>query len=93
MNKTISLQSLKEKARQLDQSDKLASYRQKFLFPQHQGKNVLYFTGNSLGLQPITTKEYILQELEDWVKYGVEGHFYARHPWFSYHELLTPKMA
>ena len=93
VNKTISLQSLKEKAKQLDQSDKLASYRQKFLFPQHQGKNVLYFTGNSLGLQPITTKEYILQELEDWVKYGVEGHFYARHPWFSYHELLTPKMA
>lgn len=84
---------LKEKAQQSDKHDALASFRKEFLFPQYQGKPVLYFTGNSLGLQPVSTKTYVLQELEDWARYGVEGHFYARRPWFSYHELFTEKMA
>ena len=51
------------------------------------------FTGNSLGLQPKTTKKYIQQELEDWANLGVEGHFEAKNPWLDYHELLTDKMA
>lgn len=85
--------SLKEKAEQLDNQDDLSKFRSKFLFPQHKGKNVLYFTGNSLGLQPITTKTYIEQELNDWAKFGVEGHFKAHRPWFKYHEFLTEKMA
>lgn len=80
-------------AKSLDDRDELKSYRQKFLFPQHNGKDVIYFTGNSLGLQPKTTKAYIQQELDDWAKYGVEGHFMAQNPWLSYHELLTEKMA
>src|SRR5690606_27562049 len=50
-------------------------------------------TGNSLGLQPITTKDYINQELEDWANLGVEGHHEARHPWLPYHEFLTENMA
>jgi len=53
------------------------------------GKQALYFTGNSLGLQPKTTQDAILTELEDWANYGVEGHFHARNPWYSYHELLN----
>ncbi len=85
--------NLKEKSEALDKADKLKNFRSQFLFPKHNGKNVLYFTGNSLGLQPIHTKEYILQELKDWEQYGVEGHFHAKHPWFSYHEFLTEKMA
>lgn len=84
---------LYQKAKALDKSDTLAHFRQKFLFPKHNNKEVLYFTGNSLGLQPIHTREYILQELEDWAQYGVEGHFNAKRPWYSYHELLTEKMA
>ncbi|MDB4228483.1 kynureninase, partial [Flavobacteriaceae bacterium] len=53
----------------------------------------LYFTGNSLGLQPKITKKYIKQELDDWAKFGVEGHFEAKNPWISYHEFLTDTMA
>lgn len=90
---SASFLDLKEKAKKLDKEDKLSSFRNQFLFPQHQGKNVLYFTGNSLGLQPKDTQEYILQELKDWAEYGVEGHFRAMRPWFSYHEQLTEKMA
>lgn len=80
-------------AREFDANDPLKAYRQKFLFPKHEGREVVYFTGNSLGLQPNTTKAYIQQELDDWEKFGVEGHFLAKNPWLSYHELLTEKMA
>ncbi len=52
------------------------------------GKETIYFTGNSLGLQPKTTQDYVLNELEDWANYGVEGHFHARNPWLSYHEMF-----
>ncbi len=80
-------------AKELDRKDKLKDYRGRFLIPQHEGKDVVYFTGNSLGLQPKTTQSYLQQELNDWAKFGVEGHFLAKNPWLSYHELLTDKMA
>ncbi|MCL2914539.1 kynureninase [Shewanella corallii] len=80
-------------AREMDQQDALAHYRQQFHHPIIDGKPVLYFTGNSLGLQPVKAKEYIQQELDDWAKWGVEGHFHATTPWVSYHEILTPASA
>jgi kynureninase len=80
-------------AQQMDAADPLKLFRSKFLLPQHNGRDVVYFTGNSLGLQPRTTRDAILQELDDWAKFGVEGHFEARNPWFSYHELLTAHTA
>lgn len=80
-------------AQQQDKEDKLRSYREKFFFPQHNNHDVVYFTGNSLGLQPKTTQSYLQQELNDWAKFGVEGHFLAKNSWLSYHELLTDKMA
>lgn len=80
-------------AKQLDANDPLQAYRSQFLFPQHNGHDVVYFTGNSLGLQPKSTQSYIQQELNDWAKFGVEGHFLAKNPWMHYHEFLTEKMA
>jgi len=80
-------------AKQADEKDKLAPFRKRFLFPQHEGRSVLYFTGNSLGLQPVSVQETILQELTDWAKWGVEGHFLAKRPWFSYHELFPALVA
>lgn len=80
-------------ARQLDEQDPLKNFRDKFYFPTFHEKTVRYFTGNSLGLQPKTVASYIQQELEDWQKYGVEGHFMAKRPWFAYHENLTEKVA
>ncbi|MFN6176303.1 MAG: kynureninase [Flavobacteriales bacterium] len=76
-----------------DAKDPLRAFRSEFHFPQHQGKNVLYFTGNSLGLQPKAAADALKQELDDWARYGVEGHFQAKHPWYSYHEELTPSLA
>lgn len=80
-------------AKELDSKDSLKSYRDKFYIPQHNGADMVYFTGNSLGLQPKTTQDYIQQELNDWATYGVEGHFLAKNPWMSYHEILTDKTA
>ncbi|MFL5751772.1 MAG: kynureninase [Bacteroidia bacterium] len=80
-----------EFARAADNNDKLKQYRDRFYFPIHEGREVVYFTGNSLGLQPKTTQDSIVDELEDWATFGVEGHFHARNPWFSYHELLSEK--
>ena len=78
----------------MDEQDSLRHFREKFYIPkQSNGEEVIYFTGNSLGLQPKTTREYIEQELRDWETLGVEGHFKAKNPWMSYHELLTEQMA
>lgn len=80
-------------AQQLDRSDKLATFRDQFHIPVIDGKSVIYFTGNSLGLQPKRTKAYIEQELNDWAQWGVEGHFHAKHPWMPYHELFPALLA
>ncbi|GLX78803.1 kynureninase [Thalassotalea insulae] len=80
-------------AKQQDAQDTLAEYRERFHHPVIDGKQVLYFTGNSLGLAPKSAKDYVNAELDDWAKWGVEGHFHATNPWVSYHEILTPAMA
>lgn len=80
-------------AQSQDEQDPISRYREQFFFPVINDKQVLYFTGNSLGLQPKSAKDYIQQELDDWAQWGVEGHFHAKNPWVSYHEILTPAMA
>jgi kynureninase len=73
-------------AQQLDAQDQLRQYQNEFSFPQVNGKNVIYFTGNSLGLQPKRAKTYVDEVMNDWAKLAVEGHFYAEKPWWDYHE-------
>jgi kynureninase len=80
-------------AQQQDANDSLRAYRERFFVPTFHQNPVRYFTGNSLGLQPKTVALYIQQELDDWAKWGVEGHFHGKRPWFSYHENLTDKIA
>lgn len=80
-------------AKYCDEHDALSSIRSRYHFPQFNGEDVLYFTGNSLGLQPKSTRAHIEQELNDWAMFGVEGHFRAKHPWYSYHENLTDGLA
>lgn len=82
-----------EYAQTQDQMDTLYPFRERFHFPQHNGKDVYYFCGNSLGLQPKSVSYLMEQELEDWARYGVEGHFRARSPWFSYHHLFSEALA
>jgi kynureninase len=80
-------------ARERDQADPLRSYRDQFIFPQHAGKPVLYFCGNSLGLQPKTVRPALEHELAQWATYGVEGHFRGELPWMHYHKFLTEQSA
>jgi len=82
-----------EFAVELDRRDPLAEFKNQFYFPEINGERAVYFCGNSLGLQPKKTEAFILQELEDWKKLGVEGHMHARKPWFPYHEFLRASTA
>jgi kynureninase len=80
-------------AKELDIKDVLAPFRERFYIPQVKGREAVYFTGNSLGLQPKSVKSFIEQELEDWKNLGVEGHFHAKRPWMHYHKFFTEKLA
>ena len=80
-------------AQNLDENDELKSFRNQFYIPIIHNKEVIYFCGNSLGLQPKSTEKYIYQELDDWKKLGVEGHFHGKRPWFHYHKFLQEKAA
>ncbi|WP_276978587.1 kynureninase [Flavobacterium filum] len=82
----MNFQNTREFAQQLDAQDELFKYRDEFIFPSINGKNVIYFTGNSLGLQPKRTQAYVDEVMNDWAKLAVEGHFYADKPWWDYHE-------
>jgi kynureninase len=82
-----------EFAQSLDAQDTLRSYRDEFIFPKINGKEVIYFTGNSLGLQPKRTKGFIDEVMKDWAELAVEGHFYAEKPWWDYHERLAEPLA
>ena len=81
-------------ALELDAKDELRSYRNEFHIPlQKNGEPHVYMCGNSLGLQPKRTKQFLNQELEDWATFGVEGHFQAKNPWLPYHEFLAESYA
>lgn len=76
-----------------DENDPLKSFRDQFDFPVIHGKKALYFTGNSLGLKPKAADKALQTELDDWAKWGVEGHFHGNNPWFKYHEFFTDGLA
>lgn len=81
-------------ARAQDEADPLRRFRDEFLFPKApSGEPVAYFAGNSLGLQPRKARAYLSEALEDWERFGVEGHFKANKPWLPYHEFLTEQAA
>ncbi len=89
----MNFQNTREFAKQLDAQDKLAKYRDEFVFPHVNGKQVIYFTGNSLGLQPKRTKAYVDEVMDDWANLAVEGHFYADKPWWDYHERFSKPLS
>lgn len=81
-------------ARTLDAQDSLRHFREQFIFPPHANTgDALYFCGNSLGLQPKNLRQALLNELDQWATYGVEGHFRGKMPWMHYHKLLTAQTA
>lgn len=83
-----------EFAKEQDANDSLKGYHEKFHIPKTvDGKDIIYFAGNSLGLQPKAARAYVEQELLDWENLGVEGHIHAKNPWLPYHEFLTAQTA
>ncbi|KPM30278.1 kynureninase [Croceitalea dokdonensis DOKDO 023] len=80
-------------AQSLDAQDELREYRNRFHYPKVNGKEVIYFTGNSLGLQPKNVSGFVDEVMKDWAELAVEGHFYAKKPWWDYHERLAAPLA
>ncbi|MCB0707707.1 MAG: kynureninase [Saprospiraceae bacterium] len=76
-----------------DASDPLKKYRADFYIPKHEGKEVIYLCGNSLGLQPKSVGPALEHELAQWRDEGVEGHFRGKYPWMYYHRFLLPQSA
>ncbi len=77
----------------MDKADPLRSFRKEFYIPKVNGKDSIYLCGNSLGLQPRAVEQHVMTEIEDWRKYGVEGHLHARNPWLYYHHLFTQPLS
>lgn len=79
-------------ARQLDAEDLLAHFKSEFLFPVHHGEAVIYFCGNSLGLQPARIAAAIGTELSTWQQHAIGGYFGGTNPWLYYHEYCRPAL-
>src|SRR5436189_1742127 len=81
-------------ALQLDAEDSLQHFREKFHLPLGKdGKPLIYFAGNSLGLMPKSARQIVDDELENWAKLGVDAHHATGTPWYSYHEALRESTA
>lgn len=76
-----------------DQKDSLKEYRERFLIPQVNGKDSIYFCGNSLGLQPKTARVETEKVFSNWENLAVEGHFTGEDPWTKYHERFREPLA
>src|SRR6478609_3490755 len=80
-------------AQQADAADELASFKQQFHFPKRNGKDVIYFCGNSLGLQPLNVEAAIQTELDSWKEVAIGGYMNGKNPWLYYQEYLKPSLA
>ncbi len=89
----MTFQNTRAFAQELDQKDSLHKYREEFSFPQVNNKNVIYFTGNSLGLMSKRAKSYVDEVMDDWANMAVEGHFYAEKPWWDYQERFAEPLS
>ncbi len=83
-----------EFALEMDAKDPLRERKKQFYNPKTpEGKDCIYFCGNSLGLQPRTARDQVERIMKDWETQAVEGHFKGPEPWVPYHERLSPAMA
>jgi len=81
-------------ARAHDARDPLAFFRERFALPlDPRGEPLVYLGGHSLGLMPLTARELVNEELEEWARLAVQAHEHGRRPWVPYHENLTAGLA
>src|SRR6266403_2649189 len=91
---SISFSADEDFAQKLDAEDPLRHFREKFHLPLGKdGKSLIYFAGNSLGLMPKAARKIVEQELDNWAELAVDAHHRAGTPWYSYHETLREPTA
>ena len=89
----ISFEYTESFARELDEKDSLSHFRYRFHFPKVNGKEAIYFCGNSLGLQPKSVKDHLEKELNNWADLAVDGHFHDEDAWFHVRKKSKPALA
>ncbi|XP_050393721.1 kynureninase [Patella vulgata] len=92
-------------AQYMDTIDPIRPLRQDFHYPKMKDikhtdlsivngeEDCVYFCGNSLGLCPKKTKEYMDIEIDKWSKLGVQGHTNGDLPWAYCDERIDKDMA
>jgi kynureninase len=72
----------------LDASDPLGRFRERFLLPERApGKPWIYLCGHSLGLEPRSVRQALQVHLDAWAELGVQGHFHGP-GWYTFEETL-----
>jgi kynureninase len=92
-NDKVNFENSIESAKSLDVNDPLKNFRERFMIPSINGKEQIYFLGNSLGLQSRNIKQEINKILDQWASFGVEGFFMGKERWLDYHDQLTKPLS
>ena len=92
-NEKVNFENPIEFAKSLDANDPLKNFRERFMIPSINGKEQIYFLGNSLGLQSKNVREEINKILDQWASFGVEGFFMGEDRWLDYHDQLTKPLS
>jgi kynureninase len=72
-------------ALQLDATDPLRPYRERFFLPRRpEGEPAVYFCSHSLGLQAKAARELMQETLGHWADQGIDGYFDGPDPWYTY---------
>ncbi|MFD4706221.1 kynureninase [Gottfriedia sp. NPDC058432] len=78
-----------EYAVKMDSLDSLRKFRDEF----YLNPGSIYMDGNSLGLLSKRAERTLLESLEDWKNFGIDGWTNGNHPWFFMAEKLGEKLA
>ena len=89
MTDQIRFEGNKAFALEMDSKDELRNFRDQYHIPKKEGKDAIYFCGNSLGLQPKEAAGLVENEMNRWRDLGVEGHFKGEWPWTQYHKAVV----
>jgi kynureninase len=89
MTDQIRFEGNKAFALEMDSNDELRNFRDQYHIPKKEGKDAIYFCGNSLGLQPKEAAGLVQNEMNRWRDLGVEGHFKGEWPWTQYHKAVV----
>jgi kynureninase len=89
MTDQIRFEGNKPFALEMDSKDELRNFRDQYHIPKKEGKDAIYFCGNSLGLQPKEAAGLVENEMNRWRDLGVEGHFKGEWPWTQYHKAVV----